>query len=369
MSKPILFTVAFVLLLGAPVSADTPTGETTSTFVVDKNSVSTTTTPPEKETKKENVEVGDPLLLIKKPTFTTQEEREKRIKKLVGAIAAIEDRGGKPLTRAQCDSRWKKRCARLKTDADPKRSGKAYRYHRCLRRWKRCYKFNDRWEKRRLTIAEAALSAQEKTGVDATFLIALGRMESDFRNLVLINPACKYGRRNYNCYADCGMTQHHVRGNLKYVKSYCAKLAKSPKLSFYKSAEELAKHVAYCTDPKRVKRHLPTRRCILNRYNQGTFYKRMERCSRCWYDPKKFVSPLAYQYIYQDCRRRRAKCRARAAYWKKLTCFEYGARHGIRSKHSCRRCYSLAKIRTRFYNPPQTDAKLTSFLFKKPASK
>lgn len=371
MSKPILFAVALGLVFASTALADTPPGgDDTTTPVVKKSKLPATVVgAPEKESKKEVSVGGDPVLSLNKIKFVTPEARKRHLEKLVKAVEAVEDRGGQPLTRAQCDKRWKKRCGRLETTASPRKSGKAYRYQRCLRRWKRCYARDDRWKQRRYVIADAALSAQERTGVDATFLIAVGRMESDFRNLVLINAACKYGRRTYNCYADCGMTQHHVRGSLKYVKQYCKKLAKSPKLSFYKSAQEFARHIDYCTDQKRLKRHLPTRRCILNRYNQGTFYRRVERCSRCWLNPKKFISLEVYQYMYRDCKQRRAKCRAKAAYWKKLTCFEYGARHNIRSKRSCRSCYSLAKIRTRFYNPPQTDAKLTSFLFKTPSSK
>jgi len=381
--KPLLVcTLLVILFTAATVAADTPPAGSSDT-TINKNVVTPTspdndkgTTKESSHTKKEST--GDPVLSLNKITFATKEARKKRIEQLVKAVEAIEDRGGKPRSKKQCNNRWKKRCGKLKTDADPRRSHKAYRYKLCLRKWKRCLKRDQRWTERRYVIAEAALNAQEKTGVDATFMVAVGRMESDFRNLILINSACKYRRRTYGCYADCGMTQHHVRGPLKYVMRYCKKLArprrhrdyaKSVKLAFRKSAEELARHVKYCNDPKKVRRHLPTRRCILNRYNQGTFYKRMERCGRCWLNPAKFISTEVYRWRLQDCKKRRRKCRHTAAYWKKLTCFEYGARHAIRSKRSCRRCYSLAKIRTRFYKSPQTGTHLTSFLFKKTAKK
>ncbi len=217
--------------------------------------------------------------------------------------------------------------------------------------------------KRRAVIAEAALRAEERTGVDATFLVALARMESDFRGLILINTACKY-RRAKRCYADCGMTQHHVRGSRKYVYSYCKKLSKNHALSFYKSAQEIARHVTWCTTAKHAKYHRPLRRCVLNRYNQGPFYKTSKKCKR-WYRCQAIynradMSMEMKNKAYARCRPKHRKCRGRAAYWKMVTCFEYGARRKIRSKRNCRYCYSIPKIKSSYYKdltkpvPPKT---------------
>jgi hypothetical protein len=261
----------------------------------------------------------DPILTLKPVNpISTAAVREARIKDLLESIQAIEDKG---------------------------------------------LRMSDRYRRK---IADAALYAEEKTGVDATFMVALARMESDFRGLVMINAPCKYALRSYGCYADCGMTQHHVRGSLIYVQKQCEKLAKNHRYSFLKSAQEIAGHIKYCNDPQNAKRHKPLRRCILNRYNMGTLYKRTERCNRanrCGYLRRdRFGSKEAYLWAYSDCKKRRRKCRIRAGYWKKLSCFEYGARHKIRSKRSCRWCYSIPKITTRFYDPPQVPATTPSFL-------
>lgn len=205
---------------------------------------------------------------------------------------------------------------------------------------------------RRAVIADAALSAEEDTGVDATFLVAIARMESDFRGLVEINSACKF-RGAKRCYGDCGMTQHHVRGSRRYVFSYCKKLSKSHKLSFKKSAQEIARHITWCTTPKRAKYNRPLRRCVLNRYNMGPFYKTAKRCKR-WYPCRKIFTRTDMimedkNKIYNRCRPKHRKCRGRAAYWQMVSCFEYGARRQIRSKRNCRYCYSISKIKRFFY--------------------
>lgn len=261
----------------------------------------------------------DPILTLKPLSIqTSTAAREARLKGLIESIKAIEDKG---------------------------------------------LRMSDRYRRK---IADAALYAEEKTGVDAVFMVALARMESDFRGLTMINAPCKYRRRTYGCYADCGMTQHHVRGGLKYVERMCKKLARNHRYSFLKSAQEIAGHVKYCNDPKNFKWHQPTRRCILNRYNMGTLYKTREKCNRwnrCGYmQPNRFGNYDSYIWAYKDCKRRRRKCRIRAGYWTKLSCFEYGARHKIRSKRSCRYCYSIPQIATRFYDPPQTKPSSPSFL-------
>jgi len=206
-------------------------------------------------------------------------------------------------------------------------------------------------------IAEAALHAQEKTGVNATFMIALARMESDFRSLILINAPCKLNLRTTGCFADCGMTQHHVRGSRAYVKTQCYKLRRNLKYSFYKSAEEIAHHVKWCQKYKSFSK--PLRRCVLNRYNQGPYYKTAYKCKKrykCHLMRRDLARETKDEYHrrYMSCRRSLYKCYGHAAYWKILSCFEYGARNQIKSKRRCRQCRYLTQIKTRFYPPLPT---------------
>jgi len=214
---------------------------------------------------------------------------------------------------------------------------------------------------RREMIATAALYAEERTGVDATFLIALARMESDFRGLILVNPACKQ-RRSNRCWADCGMTQHHVRGNRRYVYRKCNQLKKDPKLSFLKSAQEISRHIIWCTYPTHAKYNRPIRRCVLNRYNMGPFYKTAARCKRQYPCSKIFdrtdMTREAKQKVYNRCRPKHRKCRGRAAYWQMVSCFEYGARRKLRSKRNCRYCYSIPQIKRRFYKDTSPSVKI-----------
>ncbi len=219
--------------------------------------------------------------------------------------------------------------------------------------------------KRRLRIAKAALAAQLKTGVDATFMVALARTESDFRPLVLLNTACK--RKNYRgyCYADCGITQHHVRGSKRYVVAQCKKLARKYTLSFIKSAKEIAHHIKWCKKYQHVKWHHPLRRCILNRYNQGPFYRTLAKCNRrhkCWAIKHEATEEVErYKSRLARCKRNRRRCRSHAVYWKKHTCFEYGARNQLKAKRSCRYCYDLSKVSTYFYPIKRTTVALTTF--------
>jgi hypothetical protein len=215
-------------------------------------------------------------------------------------------------------------------------------------------------------IAEAAIYAQEQTGVDALSMIAMARMETDFRDMILINAPCKFKQRTTRCYADCGMTQHHVRGSLAYVQRECKKLAKNRKYSFLKSAEEIVSRVKWCK--ARPKWHKPFRRCVLNGYNMGPFYKTVRKCNRryrCekmrWDEQREDKDDFHRRLM--ACQRDRKKCRGRAGYWKQFSCFEYGARNQVRSKRTCRRCDNLRKIRTRFYNGPAKMSPLTAFLF------
>ena len=160
----------------------------------------------------------------------------------------------------------------------------------------------------RRKIAEAALHAWRKTGVNPHLMLAIGRMESDFRALTLINVGCRPGR---TCHADCGITQHHVRGSHKYVTRYCKWLRYNHKLSFLKSAQEIASHQGYCKARQGKRYFRPYMRCVLNRYNQGPFFKRQEVCLKRWTGRLKW------------------KCVSRAIYWKKVLCFRYGAVNGL----------------------------------------
>lgn len=207
--------------------------------------------------------------------------------------------------------------------------------------------------KRRVRIATAALLASKATGVDASLLIAIARMESDFRGLQVVDWKCR-DRRYKRCRADCGITQHYISGPSTWVIKRCKKLARDLNLSFLKSAKELATHIQYCQ--KRHKWNKPVRRCVLNRYNSGTYYRTARRCTKRWTYCSRFTCPKR-SWVYapdlvkgekqhrydiwvkaiRNCNRVKYKCLSRAAYWKKVMCFRYGAVHGIRSRRNCRR--------------------------------
>jgi len=291
---------------------------------------------------KGSLELPDPLLNLKpvvseetRKSPEYQAKRKKRVEELIQAIKAIEDRG---------------------------------------------LNMRDRHRRR---IADAALYAEEMTGVDAVMMIAMGRMESDFRGLILLNLHCKAGLRHHSCYADCGITQHHVRGSRASVLRYCKKLIKKPRLSFLKSAQEVARHVKWCKARQHQKWHHPMRRCVLNRYNQGTRYKTIRGCRRkvwsyqysvralgnSWRErmyPCKYLRRVRNESVdtwYRGklaCKRKLKKCVSRAAYWKKLTCFEYGARKRVRAKRSCRWCYDIAKISSRHYPIPPASTRVSA---------
>lgn len=207
--------------------------------------------------------------------------------------------------------------------------------------------------KRRLRIATAALRASVATGVDASLLIAIARMESDFRGLKVVDWKCR-DRRYSRCRADCGITQHYISGPSAWVIRRCNQLARNYGLSFLKSARELAHHLQYCQ--KRHKWNKPVRRCVLNRYNSGTYYRTARRCTKRWTYCSRFMCPKR-SWVYQvglvkaekqhrysiwvkairNCNRVKYRCLSRAAYWKKVMCFRYGAAHGVKSKRNCRR--------------------------------
>ena len=283
-------------------------------------------------------------------TKTTATDAERK-KELLKSVRAIEDRGLMH-NEKDCDRRHK--CDKWKDNPKRKRTHK-----RCLRRLKHCYRRAGYWQKRRIKIVVAAMKAEKATGVDAVFMIAMGRMESDFRPLQLIDAKCgqrlRFGGRRA-CGADCGITQHRLYGRAKYVRRMCKKYAKDFNLVFLKSAQEIASHVKYCKKNAHRRWNHPLRRCVLNRYNQGTFYKTRSRCKRSHNCGRimldQFVDKDTWYRVYKRCRKNYYKCLNIAAYWTKLSCFEHGARNQIKSKRSCRRCFRSSSIK-KFYPTPK----------------
>jgi hypothetical protein len=158
----------------------------------------------------------------------------------------------------------------------------------------------------RKALAKAALYAYRKTGVNPFLMLALSRMESDFRRLRLIK--CKMRRGRQYCTGDCGVTQHYVYGSRSYVKRVCKRLAYDYKYSFLQSAKEIKTHMVWCRRYRSWDNNFW--RCVLNQYNQGRHYRRQ---IRCWRKP----------------RRRWGRCLFLSIYWKKVLCFKYGADRGI----------------------------------------
>jgi len=209
-------------------------------------------------------------------------------------------------------------------------------------------------DKDKLEIAEAALSAQERTGVDAVLMIAVARMESDFRRIALVNPRCKYGFQQIGCFADCGMTQHHIRGNARYVISYCKALAKNTKEAFFQSATEIASHVKWCHAHAHQPWSRPLRQCVLNRYNMGPAYKTKSKC-RKWHScdtlqrDQQWETVEAFTKRLASCKIQQRRCILRSSYWERVSCFEYGARRQVRSTRNCRWCTDITRIQSFFY--------------------
>ena len=223
-------------------------------------------------------------------------------------------------------------------------------------------------DKRRQRIANAARTASQTTGVDATLLIAVARMETDFRPLQKTTWQCRDPRFE-KCGADCGITQHWIFGGKRWVIRYCKRLANNYTLSFTKSAQEIAHHITWCK--KNAGRHAPLKRCVLNRYNSGTFYLTPRRCNRRYRyclkgcprakrtkdlhltKPEQQHRLEQYLRCRARCRHTKHKCRARAAYWQKVMCFDYGARNRKRATANCRRSY-LFSTPAKFYKAVNT---------------
>lgn len=218
----------------------------------------------------------------------------------------------------------------------------------------------DRWSRMtdqyRERIARAALKASKATGVDATLLVAVARQESDFQGMQSLHPRCRDPRYDF-CQADCGVTQHHVRGPRRWVIKRCTQLAQDFDESFLLSAKEIRHHIDWCQ--KNAKWQAPIQRCVLARYNAGPFYPTPHRCSQghatcqqtCmpvdWNDPDMDRKQRHYS-LRQACLNRcyvaQRKCRFRANYWIGVLCFDYGARRGLKATRSCRYVWSLAAI-------------------------
>lgn len=188
-------------------------------------------------------------------------------------------------------------------------------------------------EQKRKDIAAAALATSISTGVDPFFLIALARMESDFVSVARVNYQCKTSPR-YICSADCGITQHHVNGPGKWVQSYCTLLQKDFRLTFQKSAEEIVRHVEWCHKHRSNPWWSPLEQCVLNRYNAGPYYRRDSQCQN-------LGEPGQEASARKELRRR---CLIKAAYWKRVLCFYYGAKDGKKLQRSCRYCMNVADI-------------------------
>jgi hypothetical protein len=193
---------------------------------------------------------------------------------------------------------------------------------------------------RRLSIAKAAYLAGRKTNVDPFLLIALARQESDFTGRPSISPYC-YRPGISKCMADCGITQHQIWGRPRWIIRYCKRMQRDHATAFLKSAKEIKFHTNWCLKKSRYAWYRPLWQCVLNRYNQGPFYKRARQCN------KRRLKEVWMSYtIYNKVRRR---CLARAAYWTNVMCFYYGARTGRKMARSCRRCYTLNIVTKYFY--------------------
>ena len=203
-------------------------------------------------------------------------------------------------------------------------------------------------DKRRWRIAKAALKASQTTGVDATLLIAVARMETDFRPLQKTTWQC-HDPHLEKCGADCGISQHWIYGGKRWVIRYCKRLANNFELSFTKSAQEIAQHIIWCK--KKASWHTPLERCVLNRYNSGPFYLTPRRCNRryrrCLTTCPKLMN-VEWLQCHRRCYQTTRKCRSRSTYWRQVMCFEFGARNHKRAKANCRRSY-LFRTPAKFY--------------------
>ena len=210
---------------------------------------------------------------------------------------------------------------------------------------------------RRTAIATAALTASKATGVDPFLLVALARMESDFVAVARTAYNCKLTPK-FICSADCGITQHHVTGKGTWVIKYCNTLQRDMTLSFTKSAEEIAHHIEWCQNHSSSGWYSPLEQCVLNRYNQGPYYRRDSDCT--------VKDGLGMDR--ESASNLRRKCLIRAAYWKRVLCFYHGTRTGAPLQRSCRYCMTTNSIPW-YYGQPTTLAYAVPPVFKALAAK
>jgi len=205
-------------------------------------------------------------------------------------------------------------------------------------------------ERRRERIAKAIISSSQKTGVDPVLLTAVIRVESDFQRIYRLWPNCT-DPKSSRCWADCGISQHHLRGPKNWVIRRCKFYTKNIEASILVSAKEIARHIQFCQTRSKDRVFA---RCVLNRYNGGPFYKRRYRCSRrywgctsaCPKDERLYNERAA---CLRRCARRVFKCKTIANYWRRVLCFEYGARNKARPVKNCRNVWDLEKVPTKFY--------------------
>jgi len=154
---------------------------------------------------------------------------------------------------------------------------------------------------RALAYSSAAIQAAGKL-VDPIMLLAIAAVESDFRHWRRANKV------------DCGICQTRVtvfyRG--RAAERFCQRLLKSPVLSFQYATRELTHYRrTYC----RKETGWRQTRCVLNTYNQGIKYLKIERC-------------------------RSERCKKQARYWIRVLCFARGIEERRRPKRDCRKAKS-----------------------------
>ena len=205
-------------------------------------------------------------------------------------------------------------------------------------------------ENRRNQIDRDIMSASKLTGVDPILLVAVIRVESDFKKIYRLWPECKDPNSDF-CRADCGITQHHLEGPKNWVLRRCRYYVRNVNAVVLKSAEELASHVEYCNSKSRDSTQY---RCVLNRYNGGPFYRTHRKCNRsvrrcrqqCTTDERLYTERASCLRL---CRRSYYRCRTISNYWRRVRCFEYGARNGKTPFRNCRTIWRIREIPTKFY--------------------
>jgi len=194
--------------------------------------------------------------------------------------------------------------------------------------------------------AKFILAAARRHGIDPYLLVAVARVESNFTPAVRPDFRCKTPGYQY-CSQDCGVTQQNFSGRPKWVLARCKQVQQDPAESFMLAADELAKHAVWC----REKIHLDStpERCILNRYNGGPYYRRVEQCRKMGCD----ALPLERQ---GRCRFSQRRCMVTATYWTKVMCYQEAARTATTPTKNCHWCWSVDDIPSHFSQGIQGNA-------------